>query len=149
MKAAAMTVLVVGFFALALAGMPAPAEADCLDSSITYGPGGSAVLGSDITSCPDPAIQVTGPFTLDMAGHFVACTDSGQTGIKLVGTGVILKNGLVKDCLGSGSAGVALAGTGSHQVLNVVAKHNTTGFKVESSNNKLTNDSAFDGVTGF
>jgi parallel beta-helix repeat protein len=136
-----------GFFVLALAGSPAQVEAICVPVTVTYGPVGSATLTGNINECGNPVVKVIGPFTLDMAGFTVACQVPGLTGVRLEGTGAILKNGVVQICVplvGSGGIGVEVTGTGNtnHKVQNVVAKNNGKGFVVDSNKNELTNSSA-------
>ena len=142
MRAAAMMAVVIGCFGLILAASFTPAAAAACQ---TFGPGpGTATLSADITAggcgaTDDPLLEVIGPFTLDMAGFKVDCGVSPTTtGIRLLGSGAILKNGLVQGC----TVGVVVDGTGSHKVQNVVAKDNGRGFDVQSNKNELTNSSA-------
>jgi hypothetical protein len=95
---------------------------------------GTAVLTSDLV-CGDanPALTIDGG-ELDMAGHQISGGPAYGVGVRLIGRGAGLHNGVVRAC---GHA-VELAGDGGHSITNVVARGNAgDGFVVASRGNLL------------
>src|SRR5262245_28922478 len=104
----------VGCLALAVAlVLPGQAEAGFTCGG-TVGPGGTLVVTTDIGQCPsNPVLTIVGPVTVDMAGHHVECLAGHQAGINIIGTGAIVKNGMVyPGC----QQQIVLSGAGHHEV---------------------------------
>ena len=140
------TMVVVGLVAVvALTGLFVASSAEAVSCGDTLGPGGTVTLTSDVGPCVNNTLTVTGPVTVDLAGHTVSCQFQSTLGVVLDGRGAVLKNGRVKGCFW----GVELVGDGSHQVTNVVAQENNTGFQVFSSRNALDGNSAVSSGDGF
>jgi hypothetical protein len=95
---------------------------------------GAAVLTGDLVcDAANPALILDGG-ELDMAGHQISGCPAYGVGVRLIGRGASLHNGMVLGC----GHGVELAGEGGHNVTNVVARGNAgDGFVVASRGNLL------------
>jgi hypothetical protein len=131
-----------------LLAAPATAQVDCGDS---IGPG-KVTLTDNIGSCnaaTDPALTITGPAKVDMAGFFLICdeNDPPTVGIELLGKGVQLIGGTVIGC----GNGVHLAGEGKHKLEALLVEDSAVhAFWVDSDGNKLRRVAGnFSGDDGF
>jgi len=144
MSIATRSVLPVLF--LLVSALPAAAQVVCGD---VIPAGANVVLTADL-NCPsdDPALTVTGPANVDMAGFLVTCDydgpdPNGPTGILLDAKGVKLSNGVVERCADN----LVVAGTGGHKIENIVSRSASAhGILVNSDKNKLKNIAANDNV---
>jgi parallel beta-helix repeat protein len=118
-----------------------PAQAAHISCGDVLGPGGNFVLDSDVGPCsgPGPALTVISA-SLDLAGHTVSCSTLSIYGIEVKGKGSRVRDGVVSGC----SNGVVLLEQGGHDIREVTASENVTGFTVGSSRNTLTKNTATD-----
>lgn len=125
------------------AGPPA-AEGGHIVCGATLGPGGSAVLDSDVGPCPGPTpgLRVVGPTQVDLNGFSVICQDRFQQGfgLEVGGSGAAIADGTVTNC----SWGVLVGGSGRHRIQGVSADGNGGGggFFIQSGQNQLHDNTA-------
>jgi acetyltransferase-like isoleucine patch superfamily enzyme len=136
---------------LVASALAAPAAAQPIVCGSSIGPGKVTLTASigPCTAATDPALTITGPAKVDMAGFFLTCDDSNppSIGIRLLGKGVQLMGGTVNHC----GIGVHLAGEGKHKLeALLVEDSDEDGFWIDSDGNKLRRLAAnFSGDDGF
>src|SRR5262245_36916702 len=107
------TALMINAAALVLAALPGHASAGFTCGGTVW-PGGTVTMATDISACStNPALTIVGPVTVEMAGHHFECIGLNQTGINIIGTGAVVKRGLV---FAGCQHQIVLAGSGYHEI---------------------------------
>lgn len=126
-------VLVGACVGLASLTTPATAQLTC---PVVIGPNQTFTLQQDLV-CPSgvgPALNITGPATVNLNGHRIICQNGGDglPGITLLGERAQVRNGTVVGCF----VGVTIAGVGEHRVEQVATQDTCdSGFVVAGARN--------------
>lgn len=126
-------------------GLFTPTQGGAISCGDTLGPGGKFVLTADVGPCPGTGLTVDSA-KLEMAGFTVSCSGPGFNGVSVIGTGAVVKNGIVTGC----QNGFDIQGSGHRLKGNAAIGNIEKGFEVGGDNNKLRKNSASgNGDEGF